>query len=136
DRAAELERDVLPGIRSEAAFEKARPGLRDEYLDMVGLRPLPERTPLKAAVTGRLDKDGYTVEKLHFQSRPGLYVTANLYLPRPVQGRYPTILYLCGHYSQQKRDGNKTHPDCQSQAIWFATHGYVALVLDTLEFGE
>ena len=65
DRAAELERDVLPGIRSEAALEKARPGLRDEYFDMLGLRPLPERTPLKAAVTGRLEKDGYTVEELH-----------------------------------------------------------------------
>jgi dienelactone hydrolase len=140
-QAAELERELLPGIRTEAEFEKARPALREEYLDMLGMKPLPERTSLKATVTGRLECDGYTVEKLHFQSRPGLYVTANLYLPKAsgegkTPKKFPAILYLCGHYSQMNRDGNKTHPDCQSHAIWFATHGYVALVLDTLELGE
>src|SRR5258707_780199 len=72
DRAAELERDLLPGIRTGAAFEKVRPGLRAEYLDMLGLHPLPERTALKAVTTGRIEKAGYSVEKLHFQSRPGL----------------------------------------------------------------
>ncbi len=135
-RAAELERELLPGIQTAADFEKVRPGLREEYFDMLGLKPLPERTPLKATITGRLERDGYTVEKLHFQSRPGLYVTANLYLPRPAQGRYPAILYQCGHYNQMKRDGNKAAADCQSHAIWFAKHGYVTLVVDTLELGE
>jgi dienelactone hydrolase len=135
-QAAELERDFLPGARTAAEFEKARPALRADYLDMLGLKPLPQRTPLQATVTGRLERDGYTVEKLHFQSQPGLYVTANLYLPRPAKEPSPTILYLCGHYSQMKRDGNKAAADCQSHGIWFATHGYVALVLDTLELGE
>jgi hypothetical protein len=135
-QAAELERELLPGIKTEAAFENARPALRENYLDMLGLKPLPERTPLKATVTGRLERDGYTVEKLHFQSRPGLYVTANLYLPRPAKERLPAILYQCGHYSQMKRDGAKAAADCQSHAIWFARHGYVALVVDTLELGE
>src|SRR5262245_32189746 len=136
NQAAQLERQVLPGGRTAAEFEKARPALRADYFDMLGLKPIPERTPLKAVVTGRLERGGYTVEKLHFQSRTGLYVTANLYLPRPAKGRHPAILYLCGHSSQMKRDGNKAAADCQSQAIWFATHGYVALVLDTLELGE
>ena len=97
---------------------------------------MPERTPLNATITGKLERAGYSVEKLHFQSSPGLYVTANLYLPRNQRGRAPTMLYLCGHASQMKRDGNKAAPECQSHAIWFATHGYVALVLDTLELGE
>jgi dienelactone hydrolase len=140
DRAAELERDFLPGIRTAAEFDAARPAMRAEYLDMLGLKPLPERTPLKATVTGRLDRDGYVVEKLHFQSRPGLYVTANLYLPKTAgispAARFPAILYQCGHASQMKRDGTKAAADHQSHAIWFATHGYVALVVDTLELGE
>jgi dienelactone hydrolase len=135
-RSAELEREFLPGFRTAAEFETARPALRADYLDMLGLKPLPERTPLKPTVTGRLERDGYVVEKLHFQSRPGLYVTANLYLPRPAHGRHPAVLYLCGHASQMKRDGTKAAADHQSHAIWFATHGYVALVLDTLELGE
>jgi dienelactone hydrolase len=75
------------------------------------------------------------VEKLHYQSRPGLYVTANLY--RPADGkegeRRPAVLYVCGH-SPRGRDGNKTA--FQSHGIWFARHGYVCLVVDTLQLGE
>jgi dienelactone hydrolase len=140
DQAAELERELLPWIGTAAEFEAARPGLRAEYLDMLGLKPFPERTPLNVKVTGRLERDAYAVEKLHFQSRPGLYVTANLYLPKIAAtnptARYPAILYQCGHASQMKRDGTKAAADHQSHAIWFATHGYVALVVDTLELGE
>src|SRR5262249_51043680 len=55
NQAAALERQVLPGGRTAAEFEKARPALRADFLDMLGLKPLPERTPLKAVVTGRLE---------------------------------------------------------------------------------
>ena len=49
---------------------------------MLGLWPEPARTDLKPVVTDKLDHGDYIVEKLQFQSRPGLYVTANLYLPK------------------------------------------------------
>lgn len=135
-RAAELEREFLPGIDSAADFEKHRPVLRADLLDMLGLKPLPERTPLKATVTGKVEQPGYTIEKLHFQSLPGLYVTANLYLPSPARERYPTILYQVGHYNQHRRDGNKAAPDCLQQGAWFAMHGYAALMMDTIELSE
>lgn len=135
-RAAELEREFLPGVKTAADFELLRPTLRAEYLDMLGLNPLPARTPLKATITGKIEQAGYTIEKLHFQSLPGLYVTANLYLPRPANGASPAILYQVGHYNQHRRDGNKAAPDCLQQGAWFATHGYVALVMDTLELSE
>ena len=135
-RAAELEREFLPGISTAADFEKIRPSLREDFFDMLGLKPMPERTPLKATITGRLEQPGFTIEKLHFQSLPGLYVTANLYLPRPSAGRQPAILYQVGHYNRDRREGAKAAPDCQSHGIWFATHGYVALVMDTVELSE
>jgi len=136
-RAAELERGFLPGITTAADFEKIRPSLREDLFDMLGLKPMPERTPLRATITGTLERPDFTVEKLHFQSLPGLYVTANLYLPRPAPpGRHPAILYQCGHYNRDRREGNKAAPDCQSHGIWFATHGYVALAIDTLELSE
>ncbi len=145
-RAAELEREFLPGINRAADFEKIRPALREDFFEMLGLKPMPEKSPLKATVTGRVEQPGYTIEKLHFQSLPGLYVTANLYLPAPTQasptqappaqGRYPTILYQCGHANRSRRDGAKAAPEHQSHGIWFATHGYVALVVDTLELSE
>src|SRR5215510_6735751 len=101
-RAAELEREFLPGIKRAADFEKIRPALREDLFDMLGLKPMPEKSPLEATVTGRIEQAGYAIEKLHFQSLPGLYVTANLYLPhlvRPAGGRYPAILYQVGHYN-------------------------------------
>ena len=97
----------LNGIASRQQWEAERPRLRREYLDMLGLWPLPERTPLHATVTGTLERPGVVIEKLHYQSRPGLYVTANLYRPAKPQGKLPAVLYVCGH-SGRGRDGNKT----------------------------
>lgn len=136
EQSAALERELLPGVRNRADFEKIRPTLRQEYLYMLGLDPMPERTPLNAMVTGKLEHKGIAIEKLYFQSSPGLYVTGNLYLPRERTGPAPAILYVCGHYSNMKREGAKAASDCQSHALWFASHGYVVLVIDTLELGE
>jgi dienelactone hydrolase len=124
---------ALPGINSAADWERSRPELERQYLDMLGLWPLPERTPLKAQTTGVLDREGFRVEKVHFQSRPGLYVTANFYLPRKVEGRLPTVLYLCGH-SNRGRDGNKAA--FHHHGVWFATHGFACLIVDSLQLGE
>jgi cephalosporin-C deacetylase-like acetyl esterase len=73
------------------------------------------------------------IEKLHFQSKPGLYVTGNLFRPKKVEGKLPAILYVCGH-SGRGRDGNKTA--FQDHGMWFATNGYVCLIIDTLQLGE
>jgi dienelactone hydrolase len=123
----------LDGAKTLAEWEKRKPRLRREYLEMLGLWPLPEKTPLKATVTGTLERDSIAIEKLHFQSRPGLYVTGNLYRPRKTAGKLPTILYVCGH-SGRGRDGNKTA--FQDHGMWFARNGYVCLVIDTLQLGE
>lgn len=112
-----------------------REAIHQEYLYMLGLHPWPAKTPLRATVTGRIERDGYQVDKLHFQSRPGLYVTANLYRPAapPAGARLPAVLYVCGH-SNEGRNGNKTA--YQSHGIWLARHGYLCLTLDTLQLGE
>ena len=126
--------DSSPEPGNETAWRARRDEYRQEYLDMLGLWPLPEKTPLQATTTGSLEREDYIVEKLHFQSRPGLYVTANLYRPKlPTTTRLPTVLYVCGH-SPRGRSGNKTA--YQSHGIWFARHGYVCLLLDTLQLGE
>ena len=99
---------------------------------MLGLDPLPERTPLKATTTGTLTRGDVTVENVHFQSKPGLYVTGNLYRPTKAS-KHPAVLYVCGH-SGRGRDGNKTA--FQDHGLWFASNGYVCLVVDTLQLGE
>ncbi|MBM4020477.1 MAG: hypothetical protein FJ288_19520 [Planctomycetes bacterium] len=134
-RAQEIHEKFSQDTGSLDDWQKALPRFREEYMYMLGLRPPPPKTPLKAAVTGTLRGDGYVVDMLHYQSRPGLYVTANLYRPADAKEgeRLPAVLYVCGH-SGQGRNGNKTA--YQSHGIWFARHGYVCLVLDTLQLGE
>ena len=61
----------LADIKTKEDREKKRPELRRQFLDMLGLWPLPPRTDLKATVTGKIDAEHFTVEKLHFQSLAG-----------------------------------------------------------------
>jgi dienelactone hydrolase len=125
----------LEGIESLEDWKQARQRYRQEYYHMLGLDPMPEIPALEATVTGTLEGDGFVVDMLHYQSRPRLYVTANLYRPARVEpgARLPAVLYVCGH-SNRGRNGNKTA--YQSHGIWFARHGYICLVLDTLQLGE
>jgi cephalosporin-C deacetylase-like acetyl esterase len=122
-------------LKSREAWEAKRPQYVEEYFDMLGLSPRPERTPPHPTVTRTLDRGDYVVEMLHYQSRPGLYVTGNLYRPAKVKEgeRLPAVFYVCGH-SHRGRDGNKVA--YQSHGIWFARHGYVCLAVDTLQLGE
>ncbi len=110
---------------------------RKQLHEMLGLDPLPERTPLKATVTGAVKHEEFEVRNLHFQSSPGLYVTSNLYVPNNLTAPAPTILYVCGH-GRVRIDGvnygNKTH--YQHHGAWFARNGYVCLTIDTIQLGE
>lgn len=122
-------------LKSLDDWQARLPSYRVEYLYMLGLHPLPSKTPLKATITGSLNGDGYVVDMIHYQSMPGLYVTGNLYRPAKVNPgeKLPAVFYVCGH-SGRGRDGNKVA--YQSHGIWFARHGYVCLVVDTLQLGE
>lgn len=125
----------LENVESVEDWKKLRARYKEEYFYMLGLWPVPQKTPLKTTITGTFQGDDYIVEMLHYQSRPRLYVTANLYRPKNGASgqRLPAVLYVCGH-SSQGRNGNKTA--FQSHGIWFARHGYICLILDTLQLGE
>jgi dienelactone hydrolase len=132
-----LEADCLADIHSPADWSAKRETLRRQLLEMLGLDPLPEKTDLRATVTGTVDGPSFTVENVHFQSRPHLYVTGNLYLPKDLDKPAPAVLYVCGHGKVKKGDvsyGNKVY--YQHHPAWFASHGYVCLAIDSLELGE
>ncbi|MDQ3622563.1 MAG: acetylxylan esterase [Verrucomicrobiota bacterium] len=136
-RVAELSQaDWQAGVTREN-WPKVQSTMRRQLQGMLGLDPWPERAELKPVITGTVPGDGYVVEKLHFQSLPGLYVTANLYRPAKVEQSLPAILYVCGHSNVVENGvsmGNKT--GYQHHGIWFARNGYVCIVLDTIQLGE
>ncbi len=112
------------------AWAATRAERREQWLRMLGLSPLPERTDLQATVTGTLERGDYVIEKIHFQSCPGAYVAGNLYRPARITEPLPGVLYLCGHTK------GKVNPPYQAHPRWFGQHGYVALVLDPIQLGE
>ncbi len=134
---AKLAKDCLAEIQTRADWEKHKETYRQQLREMLGLDPFPEKTPLEPVITKTLEQDEFIVENLHFQSRPGLYVTGNFYRPKNFDGKLPTILYVCGHGAQKKDGvsfGNKT--SYQHHGAWFARNGYACLTIDTLQMGE
>lgn len=93
--------------------------------------PLPEKTPLNAKITGTVERDAYTIEKVIFESRPGFLVTANLYLPKGAEGKRPGVVGSCGHSAN-----GKAEPAYQSFAQGLARMGYVVLIYDPIGQGE
>lgn len=136
-RLAKRTDDFLAGIKSVDQWEAQKPLLRRQLFEMLGLDPLPAKGDLKPVITGQVEHEEFIVEKLHFQSSPGLYVTGNFYRPKNATGPLPTVLYVCGH-SVNKKDGisygNKV--GYQHHGAWYARNGYACLTIDTLQLGE
>jgi dienelactone hydrolase len=93
--------------------------------------PFPEKTPLNARVTGKVERDAYTIEKVLFESRPGFLVTANLYLPHGKKERRPGVVGACGHSAN-----GKAAEAYQAFAQGLARMGYVVLIYDPIGQGE
>ena len=89
-----------------------------------------EPTPLNPSVTGVVDRAGYRIEKVVFESRPQLFVTANLYVPAAT-GRRPAILGPLGHSMN-----GKAWPSYQKLFSNLARKGYVVLAYDPFGQGE
>src|SRR5262245_25463553 len=134
-----LQDNCLADIKTLDDWKAKRGEYRRQLLEMLGLDPLPEKTDLKPVITGRVEAEDFIVEKLHFQSRPGLYVTGNLYLPKKIEKPLPTILYVCGH-SRVLGPNGKTPMGAkagyQHHGAWYAKNGYACLTIDTLQLGE
>ena len=118
-----------PELRNEADVRARAAAFRKQLIANIG--GLPERTPLNARTVGVIERENFRIEKIIFESQPGFYVTANLYLPKRGQGPYPAILFPLGHEA-----GAKAHEAWQYVLGSFATKGFVALAWDPLGQGE
>jgi hypothetical protein len=83
---------------SPAAWAARASVVRRQIQVAVGLWPMPDSTPLNAVIHGRVARDGYTVDKVYFESLPGHFVTGSLYRPAGRQGRLPAVLLPHGHW--------------------------------------
>ena len=85
--------------RSKEAWEARAEQMRRQILVAAGLWPMPEKTPLNPVIHGKVDREGYTVEKVYFESYPGHFVTGSLYRPKGRTGKLPVVLAPYGHWA-------------------------------------
>jgi dienelactone hydrolase len=117
-------------VRSEADLVALQDELRKKVLDVVGGLP-EEKTPLNARVAGTVEAYGYRIDKLVFESLPGIHVTALLYVPAGPTQKRPAVLLACGHSPI-----GKAHLPYQEIAARLARRGYVVLCWDPVGQGE
>jgi len=118
---------AIGAIHTVAEAERRKKHVRETLLDILG--GLPDyHGPLNARITGRIQAEGFVIEKVLFESLPGFFVTADVY--RPAQsGRYPAVLLQSGHTQEGK-------PEPQRLAANLALKGFVALAFDPIGQGE
>ena len=119
--------NAIAEIHTVADAERRKKGVRERLLEILG--GLPDYNgPLNPRITGRIQNEFYTIEKVIFESLPGFFVTANLYRPNQ-PGRYPAVLLQSGHTQEGK-------PEPQRLAANLALKGFVSLAIDPVGQGE
>ncbi|MBS1828379.1 MAG: acetylxylan esterase [Acidobacteria bacterium] len=118
---------AIAAVRTMEDARRRKELVRGRILQSLG--GLPDyKGPLNAKITGRIEADGYVIEKVLYESLPGYFVTANLYRPsRP--GRYPGVLFQAGHTQEGKAEP-------QRLAANLALKGFVSLAFDPVGQGE
>src|SRR5690348_10198347 len=99
-QAVEKRNAELAKLVSPAAIDARRTWVRETLWKLIG--GMPERTPLNARTRGSLEREAYKVDKVIYESRPGLFVSANLYIPKRSSGPFPGVLFQSGHYNEGK----------------------------------
>lgn len=116
---------VTAALESEATVLARQQDIRSKFLEILG--DFPEKTPLNAEVVSTIStEDGYSIEKLHYQSVPSHHVTANFYIPDG-DGPHPAVLFMCGHYPTAK-----VWVDYQNLCILFAKNGIACMIVDPI----
>lgn len=117
-------------VGSRADWESFRDVRLAHLSRSLSLDPLPTE-PKHVHTTRRIDGDGFRIDCLTFESRPGVVVTANLYAPQPTPPqKMPGILIVHSHHAP------KTQGELQDMGMTFARQGATVLVMDQLGHGE
>jgi dienelactone hydrolase len=129
DAANRRETKAWQALKNRADWERYRDARLAALRASLGTFP-PAPKDLKVRVTRTLAGEGHKVENLVFESRPGLVVTANLYLPDPPVRSMPGILICHSHHNP------KSQGELQDMGMTWARLGCAVLVLDQLGHGE
>lgn len=116
-------------LKTTSEWQTYQKKIRKTLLDAIG--PFPGRTPLNAKTLRTLRKEGFRIEHLLFESQPGFVVTASLFVPEPLNGKAPGIVYCSGHSPTGYKAGAY-----QQVLLNLVKKGFVVLAFDPAGQGE
>ena len=126
----------FPAISSAQEWRKRATEIRQQVLVSCGLWPMPEKTPLVPHLFGKVERDGYSIQKVYFETWPGLYLGGNLYRPLGRgQGPFPAILNPHGHWSNGRMADTKDG-SIAGRCISFARQGMIAFSYDMIGYND
>ena len=126
---------TMPVYRSLAEWESRKAHLRKQILAAAGLMPMPAKTPLHPVISGRLEREGYSIEKVYLESLPGYYVCGNLYRPLGPSGKHPGVLLTQGHWTYGRLE-NSPNASAPTLGVSMALQGYVAFSYDMTGYND
>ena len=126
----------FPKIESRKEWLARAKEIREHVLVSCGLWPLPEKTPLQTHIFGKVEREGYSVEKVYIQALPGFYLGGNLYRPLAHgKGLFPAILNPHGHW-KEGRLGDTKDGSTSGRCISFARQGMIAFSYDMVGYND
>jgi len=120
---------AIARIRTPQQVAERQAYIRKKVIEALG--GFPEKTPLNARIMGSLEREGYRIEKLIYESLPRFYVTANVYVPTRGKPPFPAVLGTAGHSAP-----GKAYPLYQRVWISLAKRGILVLAYDPPGQGE
>jgi cephalosporin-C deacetylase-like acetyl esterase len=118
----------VAAIQTRDQAERRQREVRKKIIDMIG--GLPEfHGPVKFKQFGEVPGDGFRVEKIAYESLPGYFVTADVYVPTTGTGPFPAVIVTPGHGAAGKISN-------ASWAVNFAHAGIITLAVDAFGQGE
>lgn len=126
----------FPVIGTRQQWQQRAKTIREHILVSCGLWPLPQKTPLKPQISGKIERDGYSVEKVYIQTMPGFYLAGNLYRPLGRgHGPFPGVLNPHGHWKEGRLVDTK-EGSVPARCISFARQGMVAFSYDMVGYND
>jgi dienelactone hydrolase len=125
----------MPRYSSQAEWKQRREHLRKQILAAAGLLPMPAHGPVRSEIFGRLERDGYSIEKVWVETMPGYYLGGNLYRPLGRSGRLPGIVSPHGHWKRGRLEDSE-HGSIPARCINLARQGFAVFAYDMVGYND
>jgi len=126
---------VFPEIKTRSQWEHRAQLIKEQILFSAGLWPMPEKTPLRARISDRVEYGDFSVEKVVIETYPHFYLAGNLYRPVGRKGPFPGVLNPHGHWATGRLEDVKDG-SIPARCISQARMGMVAFAYDMVGYND